>query len=259
MTMKNYITRHDSKLTLEAAGERVTVDLYSREGLDMLSNLWIKAAAEHRLMYEPKWLGRPIIQFPSDVVEIQELLWEVKPDVVIETGVAHGGSLVLSASILELIGTGKVIGIDVEIRPHNRAAIEVHPLKHRIELIEGSSIAEKTIAAVKAAAGDATSVMVVLDSNHSEAHVMQELELYGPMVTPGSYLVAHDGAQAWVWDIPRGKPEWKDDHPLDAIHRFLAKHTEFRIDERCTRQGITSSPDGYLKRLTAEEIVKGEA
>jgi cephalosporin hydroxylase len=247
--MKNYTARPGATLTLDDAGERTTVDLYSREGLDLLSNLWIKAAAEHRVMYEPTWLGRPVIQFPTDVVAIQELLWQVRPDVVIETGVAHGGSLVLSASILELIGAGKVIGVDVEIRPHNRAAIEGHPLRHRIELIEGSSVDEATMAAVRRAAGGARTVLVFLDSNHSEAHVLCELELYGELVTPGSYLVAHDGAQAWVWDIPRGKPEWRDDHPLKAIHAFLARHPEFTIDPHWTRYGITSSPDGWLKKV----------
>lgn len=257
--MKNYIARADSKLTLESGGERVTVDLYSRAGLDMLSNLWIKSAAEHRLMYEPTWLGRPIIQFPTDVVAIQELLWQVKPDLVIETGVAHGGSLVLSASILELIGEGTVIGIDVEIRAHNRAAIEAHPLKHRIKLIEGSSISQYVVDEVRRVSEGARAVVVILDSNHTEAHVLKELEHYGPLVTPGSYLVVHDGAQAWVWDIPRGKPEWKDDHPLNAIHKFLAAHPEFRVDPHWTRFGITSSPEGFLKRLTDVERTGGAA
>lgn len=253
MSIKNYVTRFDSKLTLESAEERTTVDLYSREGLDFLSNLWIKSAAEHRLMYEPTWLDRPVIQFPTDIVAMQELLWKIKPDVVVETGVAHGGSLVLSASILELIGNGKVVGVDIEIRPHNRAAIDAHALKHRIELIEGSSIAPDTVAAVKKATEGAKTVVVVLDSNHTEAHVLKELELYGPMVTPGSYIVAHDGAQAWVWDIPRGKSEWRDDHPLNAIHKYVSKHPEFCIDHYWTRYGITSSPDGYLRRFTDEE------
>ena len=246
--MKNYTAQPGATLTLDNAGERTTVDLYSREGLDLLSNLWIKSAAEHRMMYEPTWLGRPVIQFPTDVVAVQELLWKVRPDVVVETGVAHGGSLVLSASILELIGSGKVVGVDVEIRSHNRVAIEAHPLAHRIELIEGSSIDEATMVAVRKAVAGAGTVVVFLDSNHSEAHVLRELELYGELVTPGSYLVAHDGAQAWVWDIPRGKAEWKEDHPLKAIHSFLAQHPEFTIDPFWTRYGITSSPDGWLKK-----------
>lgn len=246
--MENYNAGVGANLTLEYNGERTTVDVYSQEGLDLLSNLWIKSAAQHRLMYEPTWLGRPVIQFSTDIVMIQELLWKIQPDVVVETGVAHGGSLVLSASVLELIGKGKVIGIDIEIRPHNRTAIEAHPLKHRIELIEGSSVAEETLDAVKKAVGNAKSVLVFLDSNHTESHVREELELYAPLVTPGSYIVAHDGAQAWVWDIPNGKPEWKDDHPLNAIHKFLKSHPEFTIDPHWTRLGITSSPDGFLKR-----------
>lgn len=246
--MNNHIAQGGAKITLDNNGERTTVDVYSREGLDLLSNLWIKSAAQHRLMYEPTWLGRPVIQFPTDIVAMQELIWKLRPDVIVETGVAHGGSLVLSASILELIGKGKVVGVDIEIRPHNRAAIEAHPLNHRIELIEGSSVATDTLAAVHAAVGSARTVLVMLDSNHTESHVLRELELYSPLVTPGSYIVAHDGAQAWVWDIPDGKREWKDNHPLGAIHKFLARHAEFSIDSYWTRFGITSSPDGFLKR-----------
>lgn len=248
--MRNYDAGIGATLTLENNGERTTANVYSREGLELLSNLWLKSAAQHRLMYEPTWLGRPIIQFPTDIVMIQELLWKIQPDVVVETGVAHGGSLILSASILELIGKGKIVGIDIEIRPYNRAAIEAHSLSHRIELIEGSSIASETLYAVKKVIGSAKSVLVFLDSNHTESHVLQELELYAPLVTPGSYIVAHDGAQAWVWDIPNGKPEWKEDHPLNAIHNFLGSHPEFAIDPHWTRLGITSSPDGFLKRST---------
>jgi cephalosporin hydroxylase len=253
-TMRNYEARPGSRLTLDNQGECSTVDLYSREGLDMLSNLWIKVAAEHRVMYEPTWLGRPIIQFPTDVVAIQELLWKVQPDVVIETGVAHGGSLMLSASILELLGRGKVIGIDIEIRPHNRAAIEAHPLKRRIELIEGSSIAPETLSTVHRLTAGAAVVLVIFDSNHTSAHVLRELELYAPLVTPGSYMVAHDGAQGWVRDIPSAKPSWKEGGPLEAIQEFLATHKEFQIDAHFTRFGITSSPCGYLERLNDAEI-----
>jgi len=257
-TMRNYQAPPGSKLVLDNRGERSTVDLYSREGFEMLSNLWIKVAAENRMMYEPTWLGRPIIQFPTDIVAIQELLWKVQPDVVIETGVAHGGSLMLSAALLELLGRGKVIGIDIEIRPHNRAAIEAHPLKRRIELIEGSSIAPETVSAARRLAADAEVVLVIFDSNHTYDHVLQELELYAPLVTAGSYLVAHDGAQAWVADIPSAKSAWQDGGPLEAIHEFLAGHKEFRIDPFYTRFGITSSPDGYLRRLTKSEIDERE-
>lgn len=199
-------------------------------------------------MYEPTWLGRPIIQFPNDVVAVQELLWRIKPDVVVETGVAHGCSLILSASILELLGHGKVVAVDIDIRAHNRAAIEAHPLAHRVELIQGSSVEALTVDAVRSAVGSAQTVVVFLDSNHSEEHVLQEMELYGALVSPGSYLVVHDGAQAWVSDIPRGKPEWREDHPLTAIHRFVGLHPEYSIDPHWTRFGVTSSPEGWLKK-----------
>lgn len=246
--MQNYIAQPGSTLTLNNNGVTTTVDLYSLDGLNMLSNLWIKSAAEHRLMYEPTWLGRPVIQFPTDIVAMQELIWSVRPDLIIETGVAHGGSLVLSASILELLGHGRVVGIDIQIRAHNQSAIKSHPLAHRIKLIEGSSISPDTFAAVREAVGNAKSVLVMLDSNHSETHVLAELELYSSLISPGGYLVAHDGAQAWVWDIPNGKPEWKDDNPLGAIHKFLSSHPEFTVDPHWTRWGITSSPQGFLKR-----------
>ncbi|MBM3514546.1 MAG: hypothetical protein FJX59_12670 [Alphaproteobacteria bacterium] len=246
--MKNFHAPSGSTLTLTTASGAESVDLYSAEGLNMLSNLWIKAAAQHRLMYECTWLGRPIIQFPTDVLAIQELIWTIKPDWIVETGVAHGGSLVLSASILELLGRGHVVGIDIEIRPQNRSAIESHPMAKRIRLIEGSSIDPATIAKAKGLIGDAKTVMVVLDSNHTADHVRRELELYAPLVSSGSYIVVHDGAQAWVSDIPRGKPEWKDDHPLIAIESFVAGNPDFTIDPRWTRLGITSSPNGFLKR-----------
>lgn len=256
--MKNYHAPAGSVLRLENGSESCAVDLYSQEGFEMLSNLWIKVGAERRAMYDVSWLGRPIIQFPTDIVAIQELLWRIQPDVVIETGVAHGGSLVLSASILELVGKGKVVAVDIEIRPHNRAAIEEHPLAHRIELIEGSSIDKTTVAAVRRAVGDAKTVAVFLDSNHTEEHVFRELELYGEIVTPGSYLVAHDGAQAWVSEIPRGKTEWKNDHPLAAIHRYVALHPEYKIEPYWTRLGITSSPDGWLKKAGPSPSMQNE-
>lgn len=248
--MRNFEAPADARLTLSSAAGDVAVDLYSPEGLEMVSNLWVKLAAQHRLMYEVSWLGRPIIQLPTDIVLMQELIWRLRPDVIIETGVAHGGSLVLSASILELLGgEGIVVGVDIDIRAHNRQAIEAHPLARRVRLIEGSSIAPETVAAVQEIARGAERVLVMLDSNHTEAHVRAEIDLYHKLVTPGGYLVVHDGAQAWVSDIPRGKPEWRDDHPLTAIHGFIAEHPEFEVDTQMNRLFITSSPDGFLRRI----------
>jgi cephalosporin hydroxylase len=242
-----------AKITLSADGTDTTCDLYSEEGFSLMAALWLKLSVQYKRMYEPRWLGVPIIQLPEDVVIAQELIWQLRPDVIIETGVAHGGSLVLSASICELIGNGKVVGIDVDIRSHNRAVIEAHPMKKRIQLIEGSSISPGVVAQAKAACVGARNVLVLLDSNHTAQHVTQELELYHSIVTPGSYLVAMDGAQRDVWDIPRGKKEWRDDHPMSAIAEFLMAHPDFVVDPHWTRLAVTSSPGGYLRRLTPEE------
>lgn len=248
--VKNYKTEATSSLILKNAKDQQQVDLYSQEGFEMLSNLWIKVAAEFKMMYEITWLGRPIIQFGNDMVMLQQLLWELKPDIFIETGIAHGGSLIYTASLFELIGNnGTVIGIDVEIRPHNRTAIEAHPMFKRIEMIEGSSIDPATIEALEGYLSEGKVITVMLDSNHSKEHVLKELELYSKYVTVGSYLIVQDGAQEWVADIPRGKPEWLEDNPLAAINEFLQTTDDFVIDKRYTRLGITSSPSGYLKRV----------
>lgn len=250
--IKNYKTEAKSSLTLKNSNEEFIVDLYSQEGFEMLSNLWIKVSTEFKMMYELKWLGRPIIQFGSDMVMLQQLIWDVKPDIFIETGIAHGGSLIYTASLFEMMGNdGQVIGIDVEIRPHNRSAIQEHTLYKRIKMIEGSSIGEETILALEKLieGSSGKTITVMLDSNHSKDHVLKELELYSKYVTVGSYMIVQDGAQQWVADIPRGKAEWIDDNPLAAIEEFLKTNSDFIIDESFTRLGITSSPGGYLKRV----------
>jgi cephalosporin hydroxylase len=248
--LKNYTTETGSKIILKNMNEEFEVDLYSQEGLAMLSNLWVKTAAEFKLMYELTWMGRPIIQFGSDMIMLQQLIWETKPDIFIETGIAHGGSLIYTASLFELMGNdGQVIGIDVEIRPHNRTAIEQHSMYKRIKMIEGSSIAQSTIDALEKLLESNKTVTVMLDSNHSRDHVLEELRLYSKYVTKGSYLIVQDGAQEWVCDIPRGKPEWKEDNPLAAIDIFLKENSDFVIDDKYTRLGITQSPNGYLRKI----------
>ena len=238
-----------ARVTLEDAGVSQTVDLYSEEGLALVSSLWLKLSAEHKIMYEPTWLGRPIIQLPHDIVQMQELVWAVKPDFIVETGVAHGGSLILSASILEQLGGGTVLGIDVEIRPHNRAAIEEHSLAHRIQLIEGSSTDGRVIRQVADLCAKYDRVLIVLDSNHSADHVYAEIQAYAPLVTEGSYLVVMDGAQGQVFDIPRGNPDWRHNNPLTAIERFLSENQEFEVDPHYTRLHVTSNPMGFLRRV----------
>lgn len=248
--IKNYPTEPSSKIILKNKNEEFEVNLYSKEGIEMLSNLWIKGAAEFKLMYELTWMGRPIIQFGTDMIMLQELIWKVKPDIFIETGIAHGGSLIYTASLFELMGNdGQVIGIDVEIRSHNRVAIEAHSMYKRIKMIEGSSIADSTISDLEKLIDEKKTTMVMLDSNHSRDHVLSEMRLYSKYVTIGSYLIVQDGAQEWVCDIPRGKPEWKEDNPLAAIELFLKENDDFIIDETYTRLGITQSPNGYLKKI----------
>ena len=239
----------DATITLESGGQSTTVKLYSPDGLDLLSTLRLKQAAEFKLMYEPHWLGVRIIQLPEDIVAMQELLWQVKPDLVVECGIAHGGSLVLTASVLELIGKGGVLGVDVDIRQHNRAIVEAHPLFHRIDMIEGSSIDPAVVEQVHKACVGKQTVLVVLDSNHTTKHVADEIDAYKGLVTEGSYLVVMDGALAMVSDIPRGDPQAKNDNPLIAIRQFLASDKDFEADPKFERFGVTSIPHGFLKRI----------
>ena len=247
--IKNYITETDSSIILKNEKGQEEVKLYTKEGFEMLSNLWIKVAAEFKVNYELTWLGRPIIQVGSDMIMLQELIWEVKPDIFIETGIAHGGSLIYTASLFEMIGNGRVIGIDIDIREHNKVAILAHPMFKRISMIEGSSVADSTIIALEKQLESGKKIMVMLDSNHSREHVLNEINLYSKYIPVGSYLIVQDGAQKWVADIPRGKAEWMDDNPLNAIDDFLKVNSDFVVDETYTRLGITQSPKGFLKRI----------
>ncbi|MFN7925457.1 MAG: CmcI family methyltransferase [Bryobacteraceae bacterium] len=249
-------TAADTTVTIASGGRRTTVDLYTREGLEAVAGLWLKLSAEFRLMYDLTWLGVPIIQLPGDIVMMQELIWRIRPEAIVECGFAHGGSAIFYASILELAGKGEVIGVDVEVRKYNRLAVESHPMAHRIRIVEGSSIDPSTVARIEETLLGAAPVIAVLDSNHTTAHVLEEMELYAPLVTPGSYLVVMDGAQAHVWDTPRGKREWRDDNPLEAIARFLERHPEFEEDSRYTRTEVTSSPRGFLRRRRREEMAR---
>jgi cephalosporin hydroxylase len=210
-------------------------------------------SAAHKYTYNFTWLGRPIIQFPQDMVALQEIIWDVKPDLIIETGIAHGGSLIFSASILHLIGgSGGVLGIDIDIREHNRREVEAHPMAARISMIQGSSTDEETVRKVHAFAKDKKCIMVILDSNHTHEHVIQELEAYSGLVTKGSYLVVFDTA---VEDAPEdfewGSRPWrKGNNPKTAVWHFLKTHDEFEIDASIhNKLLITVAPDGYLKRV----------
>lgn len=206
--------------------------LYSTEGFDAISKIWLKVGWNEKHIYTFSWLGRPIIQLPEDMIRVQEAIFGVKPDVIVETGIAHGGSLVFSASLLKAMSIeGRVIGVDIEIRPHNRKAIEEHFLFPYITLIEGDSASKEIVEQVKSNIKKEDKVLVILDSNHSRQHVYAELEAYCDLVTSDSYIVATDGIMEDLYDVPRGKPEWKKDNPVSAVRDFLANHSEFVLEQ----------------------------
>jgi cephalosporin hydroxylase len=226
----------------------------TRQGQDSalkgLTSTWLRETAPYKYSYNFTWLGCPIIQFPQDIVAMQEIIWRVKPDLIIETGIAHGGSLIFYASLLELLGgDGQVLGIDVDIRSHNRVEIEKHPLFKRITMLEGSSVAPETITLVQEFARNKRQVLVGLDSHHTHEHVYRELELYSPLVTKGSYLVVFDTA---IEDMPEDffpdRPWRKGNNPKTAVWEFLKTTDRFEIDEEIQNKLlITVAPDGYLR------------
>ena len=219
--------------------------------LQTLTKSWIQEISRYKYDYTFTWLGRPIIQFPQDMIAMQEILWQVQPDLVIETGIAHGGSLVFHASMLELIGKGIVLGIDCDIRPHNREAITSHRMASRIKMIEGDSTEEHTLNQVRQIAQDHETVLVCLDSHHTHEHVLRELDLYASLVTPGSYVIVFDTV---IEDLPPGffpNRSWdKGNNPKTAVWEFLKTHDEFVIDHYIQNKLlITAAPDGYLRRI----------
>jgi len=244
-------------LRLEDAGGERELPLYSTEAFEIVSSQWVKVGWNQRYPYTFSWLGRPLIQLPEDLVRIQEVIWRVRPDVILETGIAHGGSLIFYASLCTAIGHGRVIGIDVEIRPANRSAIEAHGLSPLITLLEGDSAAESTVAEARRLVDDAKSVLVILDSDHSKAHVLRELEAYHSLVSPGSYIVATDGIMGELHDVPTGTPGWRDDNPAAAAADFARDHPEFVLEqppwpfnESSLTRNITHWPGAYLRRAT---------
>jgi cephalosporin hydroxylase len=235
--------------------------------LQALSRIWVREISPHKWAYNFSWFGRPAIQFPNDAWALQELIWLIKPDLIIETGIAHGGSLVFSASMLALLdmvdaievgvtidpkmSSRKVLGIDIDIRSHNRAAIEAHPMATRIQMIQGSSISPEVIEQVKRIAKNYQRILVCLDSNHTHDHVLAELDAYAPLITVGSYCVVFD---TLIEDMPEDmflKRSWgKGNNPKTAVCEYLKLHPEFEIDTSIQHKLlITVAPDGYLKRI----------
>lgn len=217
-----------------------------------LSRIWMREITPHKYAYNFTWLGRPVIQLPQDMLAVQEIVWRIKPDLIIETGVAHGGSLIYSASLLELVGgEGRVLGIDIDIRAHNRQEIERHPLAKRIDLLQGSSIDSATLEQVHRFAAGKKKILVMLDSNHTHDHVLQELRLYSPLVNAGSYLIVFD---TLIEDMPASffdqsvRPWGKGNNPKTAVHEFLKTNDRFEIDADIhNKLLITVAPDGYLR------------
>jgi cephalosporin hydroxylase len=218
--------------------------------IDNLTMDWILQSAKLKYTYNFTWMGRPIIQFPQDMIAMQEIIWKVQPDLIIETGIAHGGSIIYYASLLEMIGgDGEIIGIDIDIRSHNRAEIENHRMFKRIHLIEGSAIDPNIAQQVYQIAAEKKKILVVLDSNHTHEHVLEELNLYSHLVTKDSYIVAFDTI---VEDMPDNffpdRPWGKGNNPKTAVWEFLKKNSRFEIDKELeSKLLITVAPDGYLK------------
>lgn len=254
--MKLTIDTDARSLTREENGERVTLELYSKEAFELVSHQWLKIGWNQKYPYTFSWMGRPIIQIPEDVLRIQEVIYRVKPDVIVETGVAHGGSLVLSASLCKAMDHGRVIGIDIQIRQHNRAAIEAHELFPLITLIEGGSTDPLVVRQVRSMIKPRETVLVILDSNHTYQHVMAELEAYHSLVSVGSYIIATDGSMQFLYDVPRGQAEWLTDHPSRAAAEWAQRHQEFVLEqpawpfnESDLTENITHWPGAWLRRL----------
>lgn len=233
-----------------------THELGSAEGFEIVSRAWVRAGWDAKYVYSFTWLGRPIIQLPEDLIRLQEVVYGVRPDVIVETGVAHGGGLVFYATLLRALGGGLVVGVDVEIRPHNRSAIESHELASMIGLIEGDSVAPETLSAVRAMIPKGARVLVALDSNHTKEHARAELEAYSALVTPGSYIVAMDGIMADVAGAPRSAADWSWNNPREAAVEFVRDHPEFVVEEPAfgfnegaVRERVTYWPGGFIRRL----------
>lgn len=243
-------------LIVESGQETASYRLGTPEAFAIISRLWLRAGWDGKYVYSFTWLGRPIIQLPEDVIRIQEVIYSVQPDVIVETGVAHGGSLIFYASLCKAMGKGRVIGIDIDIRPGNRQAIEAHPLFPFITLIEGNSIAAAVVEQVHRQIGTDERTLILLDSCHTKEHVLAELNAYGPLVTKGSYIVAMDGIMAEVAGAPRTESDWSWNNPKSAALEFVAEHPDFVIEEPgflfnegTITERVTYWPSAFIKRV----------
>jgi cephalosporin hydroxylase len=250
------INLNDETVTVDSGAGPQTYALASDEAFSAITKVWLRCGWDKKYTYGFSWFGRPVIQLPEDIVRMQELVYSIQPDVIVETGVAHGGSLVFYASLMKAMGKGAVIGVDVEIRKHNRTAIESHPLSPLITLIEGSSVDPLIVSKVQSAVAG-KKCLVVLDSNHTKSHVLAELDAYAPLVPVGSYIVAMDGIMSELEGAPRSKPGWSRDNPKVATEEFVARNKSFRIvepefpfNEGTVKQRVTYCPGAFVVRIS---------
>lgn len=243
-------------VTAQCGNDVTQYDAGSPQAFNLISEAWLRSGWDAKYVYSFTWLGRPIIQLPEDIVRIQELFYRVQPDVLLETGIAHGGSAVLFASLCKAINKGRVISIDIEIRPHNLKAIEEHPLFPLITLIEGDAASLETLEKAGSLLKPDDVVMVVLDSCHTKAHVRSELELYSKLVTPGSYIVVMDGIMGKLKGAPRAGDDWDWNNPGEAAREFVAAHDEFVLEEPeflfnegSVTERVTYGPSGIIRRI----------
>lgn len=243
-------------VSVEEDGKTATYKLDTPEAFALISEVWLRAGWDNKYVYSFTWLGRPIIQLPDDMLRVQELIYSIKPDVIIETGVAHGGALIFYASLCKIMERGRVIGVDIEIRPHNREAIEAHELFPLITLIEGNSIDEAVVNEVKSLVRPGERVLVFLDSRHTKDHVLAELEAYSPLVNVGSYIVAMDGIMEQLAGAPRTQPDWTWNNPKRAALEFVERNADFVIEEPTfpfnegnVSERVTYWPCGFIKRV----------
>jgi cephalosporin hydroxylase len=255
--MATTIIDEDAGLVIvrDGAGER-RLPMASAEAFKAASDAWLRVGWDAKHAYSFTWMGRPIIQLPEDMIRLQEVIWTLKPDILVETGIAHGGSLIFYASLFEAMGKGRVIGIDIDIRAHNRAAIEAHPMAARITMLEGSSIDPAMAERVRQQIGPGERVLVVLDSNHTRDHVLGELRAYAPMVPVGGYAVATDGIMRRLAGAPRSQDDWTWNNPAQAAADFVAEDPRFVIaeppwlfNEGLVAERVTHWPDAFVQRV----------
>jgi cephalosporin hydroxylase len=254
--MKYEIDTDSKVLTVLKGADKQELPLYGKEAFELISDLWMKTGWNQKYSYTFSWMGRPVIQHPEDMLRLQEVIYDLAPDVIVETGVAHGGSLIYMASLFKAMGKkGKIIGVDIEIRPHNLKAIEEHDLFEYITLIVGDSAAPEIVSEVESHIKPDDKVLVILDSDHSKGHVTRELNAYHHLVTPGSYIVSTDGLMQDLHDVPRGEKNWDEDNPAAAARDFEKLHPEFEIrqpdwtfNESDLTKNITGWPDAWLLR-----------